>query len=179
MHKRSCVQSFYSSPAPTPHGNNLPIHSHILTPSCMKSLGYIHPLSKLHELSVSIFGCVLDNELMMNSIHTKQAAEDDVIPLSEPLRTASGVVDRVHIAKDQLVQVRIDCMNNAISVWGPDAREFRPERWLDIDGLPSKAKEVQGHKHLLTFVDGTRMCLGRNFALAEFKVCTSRQISLV
>lgn len=32
------------------------------------------------------------------------------------------------------------------------------------------AKDLQGHRHLLTFVDGPRMCLGRMFALAEFKV---------
>ena len=70
----------------------------------------------------------------------------------------------------------ISCMNTAAAYWGPDAREFRPERWLSEDGLPKKAQEVQGHRHLLTFVDGHRMCLGRGFALAEFKV-RSLQIS--
>ncbi|KAH0826177.1 hypothetical protein J3R83DRAFT_5601 [Lanmaoa asiatica] len=36
-------------------------------------------------------------------------------------------------------------------------------------GIPAKAKEIQGHRHLLTFVDGPRTCLGKNFALTEFK----------
>lgn len=68
-------------------------------------------------------------------------------------------------------------MNRSESIWGPDAKEMKPERWLTDDGklvsdggLTDKAKEVQGYHHLLTFVDGPRTCLGRHFALAEFKV---------
>ncbi len=100
-----------------------------------------------------------------------QAAKDDVIPLSAPLRLPTGeLVDSVTITEGQQVTVPISCMNTAAAYWGPDAREFRPERWLSEEGLPKKAQEVQGHRHLLTFVDGHRMCLGRGFALAEFKV---------
>ena len=62
-------------------------------------------------------------------------------------------------------------MNRSTSFWGPNAKEFKPERWLDDEsGVPEKAKEVQGYHHLLTFVDGPRTCLGKGFALAEFKV---------
>ena len=64
----------------------------------------------------------------------------------------------------------IGYMNTSTALWGADAREFRPERWLDADGIPRGAQAIQGHRHLLTFVDGQRMCLGRGFALAEFKV---------
>jgi len=37
----------------------------------------------------------------------------------------------------------------------------------------SRAKEIQGHRHILTFSDGPRTCLGRSFALAEFKAVLS------
>ncbi|KAM5540661.1 hypothetical protein V8D89_005692 [Ganoderma adspersum] len=104
------------------------------------------------------------------NVTTRVAAKDDVIPLSAPLRLPTGeLVDSVTITEGQEVTVPISCMNTAAAYWGPDAREFRPERWLSEDGLPKKAQEVQGHRHLLTFVDGHRMCLGRGFALAEFK----------
>ncbi|KAF8548514.1 cytochrome P450 [Imleria badia] len=95
-----------------------------------------------------------------------EASEDDVVPLSEPVRTKSGkLVDSLTIAS----------MNRsaAISRWGEDAKVFRPNRWLeDADGqngIPAKAKEIQGHRHLLTFADGPRTCLGKNFAETEFK----------
>lgn len=104
------------------------------------------------------------------NVTTRVAAKDDVIPLSAPLRLPTGeLVDSVTITEGQQVTVPISCMNTAAAYWGPDAREFRPERWLSEEGLPKKAQEVQGHRHLLTFVDGHRMCLGRGFALAEFK----------
>jgi cytochrome P450 len=68
-------------------------------------------------------------------------------------------------------------MNRATSIWGPEAKEFVPERWLeDEKGLPTRAKDIQGYHHLLTFVDGPRTCLGKGFALAEFKVMPSLQL---
>ncbi|EPS95222.1 hypothetical protein FOMPIDRAFT_87477 [Fomitopsis schrenkii] len=101
---------------------------------------------------------------------TRVAAEDDVIPLSTPMRATNGqLVDSIAVAKGQLVTVPIHMMNKAVRFWGADAKDFRPARWLAEDGIPQRAQEIQGHKHLLTFVDGPRMCLGRQFALAEFK----------
>ena len=40
-----------------------------------------------------------------------------------------------------------------------------------VVGSNLKAKEIVGHKHILTFSDGPRTCLGKGFALANFKVC--------
>ena len=105
------------------------------------------------------------------AVTTRVAAKDDVIPLARPLRLPNGeLTDHVAVAKGQEVAVPIGYINTAKEFWGEDAGEFRPERWLTPEGLPKKAQEVQGHRHLLTFVDGHRMCLGRGFALAEFKV---------
>jgi cytochrome P450 len=48
---------------------------------------------------------------------------------------------------------------------------FNPSHWLEEDNGTHVAKEtLQGYRHLMTFGDGVRMCLGRLFALAEFKV---------
>ncbi|KAF9224554.1 cytochrome P450 [Gyrodon lividus] len=104
---------------------------------------------------------------------TRIAVEDDVIPLSQPVRTKSGeLVDSISIAKDTLIVINIPLINRSAAIWGPDAKAWRPERWLEEDGIPKKAQEVQGHRHLLTFVDGPRTCLGKGFAVAEFKVFT-------
>lgn len=108
-------------------------------------------------------------------IRPSQAMEDDVIPLSEPLRTTSGeLVENMCVAKGTLLAIPMASINRSTAIWGEDAKVFRPSRWLEDDhgenGIPAKAKEVQGHRHLLTFSDGPRMCLGKNFAVAEFKV---------
>ncbi|KAG1818504.1 cytochrome P450 [Suillus subaureus] len=101
---------------------------------------------------------------------TRCARVDDVIPLSEPVCTESGkMTDSISIAKGSLMVISIRAINRSLAIWGPDAKEFKPDRWLTEDGISGKAKEVQGHRHLLTFVDGPRTCLGKDFAIAEFK----------
>ncbi|KAG1729375.1 cytochrome P450 [Suillus lakei] len=102
------------------------------------------------------------------------ARTDDVIPLSEPVCNASGeMTDSISIGKGSLMVISIRAINRSSVIWGPDAKEFKPDRWLTEEGISGKAKEVQGHRHLLTFVDGPRTCLGKDFAIAEFKTVLS------
>ncbi|KAJ7598451.1 cytochrome P450 [Mycena floridula] len=81
--------------------------------------------------------------------------------------TPRRVVSSIAIPKGALVVAPIRAMNTSETFWGPDAKEFRPERWLEGDlGL---AKEIQAHHHIYTFITGPRECLGKTFALTEFK----------
>ncbi|KAF7354627.1 Cytochrome P450 [Mycena sanguinolenta] len=105
---------------------------------------------------------------------SRQAMVDDILPISEPITTASGeIVDSIPIPKGTVVTVSIRCMNQSEVFWGPNAKEFKPERWLTLADDPLRAKEIQGHRHLITFLDGPRTCLGKSFALAEFKAVLS------
>jgi hypothetical protein len=86
-----------------------------------------------------------------------QAQKDDVLPLSKPITLADGsVTDQVIIAKGTTVAVNMPVMNRVRELWGDDAHLFRPERW--IEGLPARAQEISGYRHLLTFLDGPKMC---------------------
>ncbi|KAJ6579630.1 cytochrome P450 [Mycena vulgaris] len=105
---------------------------------------------------------------------TRQAMVDDILPIGEPITTASGdVVNSIAVAKGSLVTVSIRCMNRSEVFWGANAKGFDPERWLTLNDDPLRAKEIQGHRHLITFLDGPRTCLGKSFALAEFKAALS------
>ncbi|KAI5987609.1 cytochrome P450 [Pisolithus albus] len=102
------------------------------------------------------------------------AAEDDVIPLSEPVVTRSGkVVNSISVARGTQIGIPISCINRSTEIWGADAKVFRPERWLEEGGIPKKAQDIRAYRHLLTFVDGPKTCLGKNFAVAEFKTVMS------
>ncbi|KAJ7689464.1 cytochrome P450 [Mycena rosella] len=101
----------------------------------------------------------------------RMAAEDDVLPLSTLIETASGaLVDTIFVRKGMVVTLPIECMNRFVEFWGPDAKVFNPSRWLNMSSDHRQAQEVQGYHHMLTFSDGPRMCLRKGFALAEFKV---------
>ncbi|EIW76168.1 cytochrome P450 [Coniophora puteana RWD-64-598 SS2] len=98
------------------------------------------------------------------------ATRDDVIPLSKPVKTASGQLqDRISIAKGTSILVPVKATNTSHELWGPDATEFKPERWLSDDPahLP---KDVSGYRHLVTFIEGPKTCIGKAFAVAEMKV---------
>lgn len=87
-----------------------------------------------------------------------QAAHDDVIPLSAPIRLPNGqMTDQIFVAAGEKVAVPIRVVNRLRSLWGEDAWEFKPERWLnDGEGIPAAAKDIQGHRHLVTFIAGPR-----------------------
>lgn len=99
----------------------------------------------------------------------RQAHEDIIIPLSKPITTATGeLVSNIFVQKGETVSAPIRWLNRCEEHWGPDAAVFNPNRWLD-DKCPRGAKEINAHRKLLTFSDGPRICLGKHFALAEFK----------
>ncbi|KAF8334402.1 cytochrome P450 [Amanita rubescens] len=94
------------------------------------------------------------------------AAGDDVIPLGIPIKTASGqVIDSLVVTKGTILSAPFIFTNRNERSWGPDAKEFKPERFFHEN------PNVQ--RHLLSFSDGPRICLGRNFALTEFKAVLS------
>ncbi|KAJ6459949.1 cytochrome P450 [Mycena sanguinolenta] len=97
---------------------------------------------------------------------TREALVDDVLPLGQALTTAFGtVVDRIVIPKGSIVTVPIRSIHRSETFWGPNAKDFAPERWVTLGTDLVRAKEIQGHRHLLTFLDGPRTCLGKSFAL--------------
>lgn len=59
-------------------------------------------------------------------------------------------------------------------IWGPDAEEYNPDRYLreqtDKERLAGNPNQVPGvWGNLLTFLGGTRNCIGYRFALAEIR----------
>ncbi|KAJ7832052.1 cytochrome P450 [Mycena olivaceomarginata] len=106
----------------------------------------------------------------------RMAAEHDILPLSAPIETADGrLADSIFVAQGQLITLPIECINRSEVFWGPDAKIFNPARWLDeTDGANKHcAQDIQGYQHLLTFSDGARICLGKVFAVSEFKAVLS------
>ena len=59
-------------------------------------------------------------------------------------------------------------LNTSTTGWGPDALEFKPERWLDADGSANNRGGADSNYSFLTFLHGPRSCIGQKFAQAEF-----------
>ncbi|KZT54811.1 cytochrome P450 [Calocera cornea HHB12733] len=98
-----------------------------------------------------------------------KAAADDLIPLSTPIQAGTGKVDRIPVRCGQSIICSFDGFNKSEEVWGPDANQFLPDRWLRPE-----AKEVDPSKHgggiyanLATFGGGPKACIGYRFAVLE------------
>lgn len=68
--------------------------------------------------------------------------QDTVLPLSDPVRDIHGrMVHEVLLAKGTTVMVGIHGYNRKKALWGDDAAEWKPERWLSP--LPDNARNAQ------------------------------------
>ncbi|KAJ6496845.1 cytochrome P450 [Mycena vulgaris] len=133
---------------------------------------------ELTSLALPYLDAVVCETLRLHPVlseSTRVALEDDVLPLAKPIRTAWGTfIDKLPVQKGAVLTTSLVFTNLAKSIWGADAAEFKPERWLnDAGGVPATAKEYPGYHHTMTFLDGPRTCLGKGFALAEMKIVLS------
>ncbi|EWY99888.1 hypothetical protein FOYG_03817 [Fusarium oxysporum NRRL 32931] len=70
-----------------------------------------------------------------------------------------------HFAPGTVLSIPIYTVHHLKSVWGPDADEFRPERWENVTPAQKTA--------FIPFSHGPRACLGRNLAEMELKLITA------
>ncbi|KAJ7603884.1 cytochrome P450, partial [Mycena polygramma] len=94
----------------------------------------------------------------------KIALEDTVIPLSEPITTATGErMSQIPVRKGQIVTVAAASYQRINSRWGEDADAFNPSRWLD-GTVHLEGETLSPYANLLSFNGGPRICLGWRFA---------------
>ncbi|KAI0367707.1 cytochrome P450 [Pilatotrama ljubarskyi] len=105
-----------------------------------------------------------------SSIHSSD--QDTVLPLSAPIQGVDGQpIEELAIPAGTTVWLNIFGVNRDPTTWGPDAAEWKPERWLSP--LPQSLTDAHipsVFANTMTFVAGPRSCIGYNFALAEIRV---------
>jgi hypothetical protein len=75
-------------------------------------------------------------------IGVASACKDTVVPLMFPVRGTDGAeIREVPIRENQNVIIGMGASNRNKALWGPDADEWRPERWLS--SLPDALCEAK------------------------------------
>lgn len=82
---------------------------------------------------------------------SKMALQDDLLP------------DGTFVPRNCVVQFNPYSMGRSKKIWGDDASEFRPERWI--------GKEMPSSYTFPVFNAGPRECLGKRLAWVEMKTC--------
>jgi cytochrome P450 len=108
----------------------------------------------------------------------RTARTDVVLPLSAPVQGVDGrKVHEIFVPKNTNVFAQIYNLNRDPSIWGSDAAEWKPERWLAP--LPQSVADanIQGvYSNTMTFSGGARSCIGFKFSQLEMKVVLSQII---
>lgn len=82
-----------------------------------------------------------------------------------PLGGGPDGLSPIFIPKGSIVAYNAFCMQRRKDIYGPDADEFKPERWD-----PAITKSYNANKvgwAYLPFNGGPRICVGQQFALTE------------
>ncbi|KAI0760541.1 cytochrome P450 [Fomes fomentarius] len=102
----------------------------------------------------------------------RRARRDMNVPLHTPVRGRDGsMMNDVSVTKGTLVILHIQAINTRKALWGEDATEWRPERWLGP--LPAELEEARipgVYSQLMSFSGGSRSCIGFKFSQLEMKV---------
>jgi len=89
----------------------------------------------------------------------KMADEDDVLP------------NGYRVIKGDGMNYMIYAMGRMKYLWGKDAEEFRPERWL-VNGVFQQESPYK----FISFNAGPRICLGKEFAYRQMKIVAATLI---
>ncbi|KAJ3559691.1 hypothetical protein NM688_g188 [Phlebia brevispora] len=115
------------------------------------------------------------------SFTAREARRDIVLPFSTPVRATDGtLLNEIVVPKDTLLMIGVRACNRSKALWGEDALEWKPERWLSPDGIPSSVKNagIPGvYSNLMTFLGGGNSCIGFKFSQLEMKVILAALLS--
>ncbi|EKM52320.1 uncharacterized protein PHACADRAFT_260638 [Phanerochaete carnosa HHB-10118-sp] len=103
---------------------------------------------------------------------SRQASKDDVIPLAYPIMTKKGeMVSEIPVAAGQVIMPNIAVYNRLPQLWGDDAHEWNPMRF--IDGHPNTQVRLGMFGNLMSFSAGVRGCIGWRFSMIEMQAITA------
>ncbi|KAJ7026620.1 cytochrome P450 [Mycena alexandri] len=86
----------------------------------------------------------------------------------------------VTIPQGTIIFLGIAGANRLPSVWGPHAKEWKPERWLvgDVHHKVDSSVHLPGiYAEMMSFLGGKRSCIGYRFAQIEIKILLISLIS--
>jgi hypothetical protein len=110
------------------------VHSHIIQCAELRTHNVtFHQISNgvLHDAGVCVIKLNDSRCIADAAIHGISCSQEIVLPLSTPIKGVDGSnIDTVLLPKDSTIIISIVGVNRDQDIWGIDAGEWKPERWL-------------------------------------------------
>ncbi|KXJ85886.1 cytochrome P450 [Microdochium bolleyi] len=113
---------------------------------------------------------ILESLPLLNGIINETLRLYPTVPISMREAVRDTVVADQPVPKGARILLVPWAVNRSPLIWGDDATEFRPQRWINADdGKPNMHGGAGSNYHFLTFLHGPRSCIGQGFARAELR----------
>ncbi|GMP70022.1 hypothetical protein CsSME_00029058 [Camellia sinensis var. sinensis] len=123
--------------------------------------------SSFGELVASVNEEALDKMQYLHAVLTETLRLYPAIPVEGRLCFSDDTLpDGFYVRKGDLVSFQPYAMGRLKWIWGDDAEDFRPERWLNENGVFQQESPFK----FTAFLAGPRICLGREFAYRQMKI---------
>ncbi|KAF2675837.1 cytochrome P450 [Lentithecium fluviatile CBS 122367] len=108
----------------------------------------------------------IDKLSYLNAVLNETSRLFPPVPLTLRETEAPTTIQGHYIPANTTVIICPWATNTSTSLWGPDAKEFNPDRWMG----PGKANTGGSESNfaITTFLHGPRSCIGKDFAKGEF-----------
>ncbi|KAJ7455755.1 cytochrome P450 [Mycena latifolia] len=111
-------------------------------------------------------------------VRSRSASEDCVLPLSSEIVTTTGErIRELPVRKGQFIYLAVGAYQRQEALWGPDANEFKPSRWLDGDPCKGQTNPLGPYGQVFAFLGGHRVCVGWRFAVVEMQVILTQLLA--
>ncbi|CAA7391778.1 unnamed protein product [Spirodela intermedia] len=124
------------------------------------------------ELSFGGFAGCITEEALEKMNYLRAALSETLrlypaVPLDSKVCLADDrLPDGFDVVEGEVINFQPYAMGRMKYIWGEDAEDFRPERWLDEDGV---FRHESPYK-FTAFQAGPRLCLGKEFAYRQMTI---------
>ncbi|XP_072970902.1 cytochrome P450 704C1-like [Typha angustifolia] len=123
--------------------------------------------TSIDEFSAKLTEETINKMQYLHAALTETLRMYPAVPLDPKICLSDDTLpDGYDVRKGDLVVYMPYAMGRLKSIWGDDAENFRPERWLNRDGNFSHESPFK----FTAFQAGPRICLGKEFAYRQMKI---------
>ncbi|OCL12342.1 cytochrome P450 [Glonium stellatum] len=125
-------------------------------------------LPSILDPDVKISATEIDHLPYLNAVCNESLRLYSPVPLTVREAAHDTTILGQPIPKGTSVVICAWAINCSQELWGEDAKEFNPDRWIG----PGRANTggADSNYSFLTFLHGPRSCIGKDFAKAEFAI---------
>ncbi|KAI1470261.1 cytochrome P450 [Daldinia caldariorum] len=112
----------------------------------------------------------IDRMPYLNAVCSEILRYYSPVPFTVRQAVRDTVLAGQRVPKGTMIAISPWATNFDPSMWGPDAHEFNPERWMPKgpDDKRAASGGATSNYAFMTFLHGPRSCIGLSFAKAEF-----------